>query len=46
MNYAGPVLGFVIILAIVDWGFFGRVRFQVPANPVSLEVEEQSETSS
>lgn len=33
MNYAGPLLGIVIIGALVDWVISGRKRFQVPVAP-------------
>jgi len=33
MNYAGPVLGAVIIGALLDWAISGRKRFQVPIAP-------------
>ncbi|PVI00793.1 amino acid transporter [Periconia macrospinosa] len=33
MNYAGPVLGFVILAALVDWMISGRKRFKVPVAP-------------
>ena len=32
MNYSGPVLGVVIIFAILDWFTTGRKRFQVPTD--------------
>lgn len=34
MNYAGPILGVVIILAAVDWFTTGKRRFVVPTSPV------------
>lgn len=30
MNYAGPIVGAIIIGAVVDWCISGRKRFQVP----------------
>lgn len=33
MNYAGPILGAVIIFASVDWLVSGRKRFVVPIEP-------------
>ncbi len=32
MNYAGPVLGAVIIFALCDWFITGKKRFQVPTS--------------
>jgi choline transport protein len=46
MNYGGPVMGFVILFALADWFISGRKRFQVPVNPVSMEMVEPSESSS
>jgi choline transport protein len=41
MNYGGPVMGFVIIFAILDWFVNGRKRFQVPVDPIeSMEMDE------
>jgi len=34
MNYAGPVVGIVIIGALLDWIISGRKRFDVPVAPV------------
>ena len=44
MNYAGPIMGFVILFALADWFVSGKKRFQVPVHPVSMELE-QSESS-
>jgi choline transport protein len=30
MNYAGPIIGAVILGALIDWIISGRKRFQVP----------------
>lgn len=30
MNYAGPILGFVVLLAFVDYFFSGHKRFILP----------------
>ena len=30
MNYAGPIFGFVVCCALVDWTFWGHKRFSVP----------------
>lgn len=32
MNYSGPVLGIVIIFALIDWFTTGRRRFVVPTS--------------
>lgn len=32
MNYSGPIFGFVVCAALVDWGFWGHKRFSVPSN--------------
>lgn len=32
MNYAGPILGFVLLFALSDWFVSGRKRFQVPVD--------------
>ncbi len=32
MNYAGPVLGAVILLALADWFYSGQHRFKVPTS--------------
>ncbi|KAK5166550.1 uncharacterized protein LTR77_008093 [Saxophila tyrrhenica] len=39
MNYAGPIFGMVILLALVDWFFWGHKRFSVPTTE-SVFVEE------
>lgn len=33
MNYAGPLLGAVILGALLDWVISGRKRFKVPVAP-------------
>lgn len=35
MNYAGPVLGGVLIFAVADWVFRGRKRFVGPLREVN-----------
>jgi choline transport protein len=30
MNYSGPIVGVVILGALLDWIISGRTRFQVP----------------
>ncbi|OCK91861.1 putative amino acid permease [Cenococcum geophilum 1.58] len=32
-NYAGPIMGAVIIIALADWFISGHKRFQVPTDP-------------
>ena len=32
-NYAGPIMGAVIIIALADWFISGYKRFQVPTDP-------------
>jgi hypothetical protein len=39
MNYAGPVVLGVIMLALLDWFTTGRLRFKVPIDAVEAEVE-------
>lgn len=34
MNYGGPVMGAVILFALVDWFIWGRKRFSVPVGKV------------
>jgi hypothetical protein len=34
MNYGGPVMGAVILFALVDWFIWGRKRFSVPIGKV------------
>lgn len=48
MNYGGPVMGIIILLAIVDWFISGRKRFQVPVDirdPAASEDEPHTATS-
>jgi amino acid transporter len=37
MNYAGPLVGAVIVIAICDWFVSGRKRFTVPKSPEFVE---------
>ena len=32
MNYAAPILGFVMLLALIDWFTSGHKRFEVPTH--------------
>jgi choline transport protein len=32
MNYAGPIVGAIIIVAVVEWSISGRKRFKVPVS--------------
>jgi choline transport protein len=34
MNYAGPILGAIIIFSLIDWFTTGKRRFVVPTSPV------------
>jgi choline transport protein len=45
MNYGGPVMGVVIIFALLDWMVSGRKRFQVPVDRVTMEVEDKNASS-
>ena len=36
MNYGGPVIGLVIIFAILDWFVWGKRRFVPPADKVGF----------
>jgi len=38
MNYAGPLVLAVIVVALTDWCITGRKRFQVPV-PRALAIE-------
>jgi amino acid transporter len=44
MNYGGPVMGAVILFALMDWVVSGRKRFQVPVK-LHLLGEDEEETS-
>lgn len=37
MNYGGPVMGAVILFALVDWFIWGRKRFGVPVEIEHVE---------
>lgn len=32
MNYSGPIFGFVLLVALIDWFVWGHKRFTVPKN--------------
>jgi choline transport protein len=36
MNYGGPVVGAVIIFALIDWFIWGKKRFSVPVDKVGV----------
>lgn len=36
MNYGGPIMGGVILLALLDWCISGRKRFVVPTENVAI----------
>lgn len=42
MNYGGPVMGAVIIFALLDWVIGGRKRFQVPVDVRARTMDEDS----
>lgn len=42
MNYAGPVFGFCLLIALVDWFARGRKHFRGPLRAIS-EMESQSD---
>jgi choline transport protein len=37
MNYAGPIVGAIILFALLDWCISGRKRFEVPVAPLKHE---------
>lgn len=37
MNYGGPVIGLIILLALLDWFISGKKRFKVPAEDVRTQ---------
>lgn len=41
MNYCGPVVGGVMILALIDWFTAGRKRWQGPAGRYIEEDEDE-----
>ncbi|KAF2457056.1 putative amino acid permease [Lineolata rhizophorae] len=43
MNYSGPVLGFVLLLSLLDWFVSGRKRFSMVDRPGEWTVEHQRE---
>lgn len=43
MNYAGPVMGAVIIWALLDWTVSGRKRWKAPIERKDMEDEEREE---
>ena len=45
MNYGGPVIGFVILFAILDWFISGRKRFKGPIERAEIEKEDRNETN-
>jgi len=44
-NYGGPVMGFVIIFAILDWLVSGHKRFKGPIERAEIEMEDRNETN-
>ena len=45
MNYGGPVMGVVILFALLDWAISGRKRFKAPIGKTQLELEDQNESN-
>jgi hypothetical protein len=43
MNYAGPVMGAVILWGIIDYLTTGRKRWKAPIDRKDLEEEEKEE---
>lgn len=43
MNYGGPVMGAVILFALLDWAISGRKRFKGPTERVQIELEDINE---
>jgi len=37
MNYAGPLVGAIIVIALGDWFVSGKKRFQVPVSPAAKD---------
>jgi amino acid transporter len=45
LNYAGPVMGAVIVFAVLDWGISGRKRFRVVDGQREAEVMDREEAN-
>jgi choline transport protein len=45
MNYAGPIMGTVIIFAIVDYMTGGHKRFHAPLQRADVEATDMGETN-
>ena len=43
MNYAGPLMGAVIVWALVDWSISGHKRWKAPTDRKDVEEEEEEE---
>jgi len=43
MNYAGPVMGAVIVWALFDWVITGKKRWRAPVDRKEMESEERDE---
>lgn len=39
MNYAGPIVGAVIVIALADWFIWGHIRFSVPTEKSVFAVQ-------
>jgi len=37
MNYSGSIMGFVMLVALVDWALRGRYKFKVPLGKTEID---------
>lgn len=45
MNYGGPVMGAVILFALLDWFTSGRKRWKGPTEQVEIEIKDQNDSN-
>lgn len=43
MNYTGPIVFGIVLLAVGDWFTTGKNRFQVPTSNYDIEMEDHEE---